>query len=429
MKKIKRPFLWSIVLLLITIFFMFTAGLMFKMTEIKAGIFFTIISLFILLIVIVFLLPQMIKNVIKTSKTNIYFKIKPLGYLFISLIILIALAGINTGNNLLYLIFSFLLSSIIVSGIISRSSLYKISVNIENASDIYARKNGEILCNVKNKKKKIPSFSIVLEMKLSNQTILLPDGSKISKEITGYYPYIEKNKKIKDTGKINFPFRGIYKPESTFIHTSFPFGFFKKGKHLPSLGEVIVFPELLSNEEMKSFDVFKDFEEETNKKGIGTDLYSLRKYIPGEDTRHIHWKSSAKTGTLIVKDFSEVKSREKILIVDNFTDKNVEGYLWEKFERLISILATSFLKTRENFSFFSFQYGKVEKGYELTYLSKIKIERLRSSDIHPINSESSRNLMREIDIAKTIVFTFLNENFYKSHNINFGKVIEIKNIK
>ncbi len=431
MKKSKHPFFWSLLLLSITIFLMFTAALMFKITAIKIGIFFTILSLLSLLTVITFFLPQMIKSVIKENRKSrgFYFKVNPLGYLFISLIILIALAGINTGNNLLYLIFSFLLSSIIVSGIISRSSLYKISINIENSSEIYARKNGEILCTIKNLKKKIPSFSIKLEMRLINQTLSLPDGSKIIKEITGYYPYISAKEKIRDVGKINFPFRGVYRPEYIFIYTSFPFGFFSKGKGLSPNGEVLVFPEILSEEEMESFTVLKKFEEEINKKGMGTDLYALRKYTPGEDTRHIHWKSTAKTGTLIVKDFTETKSREKIIIIDNFTFEDVNGFIWEKFEKLISLITTSFIHKGENITFFSPNNGKIERGFELEYLSKIKIEKINSIKFHPFKNDEKKELLKAINLEDTIVFTLLYENFYEKLKIKPGKVIEVKKIK
>ena len=37
----------------------------------------------------------------------------------------------------------------------------------------------------------------------------------------------------------------------------------------------------------------------------GDDLYSLREYQPGDPMAAVHWKSSAKTGTLRVKEFSK----------------------------------------------------------------------------------------------------------------------------
>ena len=33
----------------------------------------------------------------------------------------------------------------------------------------------------------------------------------------------------------------------------------------------------------------------------GMEFYGMREYVPGDDLRHIHWRTSARTGTLVVK--------------------------------------------------------------------------------------------------------------------------------
>lgn len=42
----------------------------------------------------------------------------------------------------------------------------------------------------------------------------------------------------------------------------------------------------------------------------------LREYIPGDDSRTIHWPSSAKTGQLIVREFEETKLSRMLILLD-----------------------------------------------------------------------------------------------------------------
>jgi len=52
----------------------------------------------------------------------------PLGRWYVALTIAIGLAAINTGNNLLFLVLGLLLSSIVVSGLLSETSLRAVRV-------------------------------------------------------------------------------------------------------------------------------------------------------------------------------------------------------------------------------------------------------------------------------------------------------------
>jgi len=44
---------------------------------------------------------------------------------------------------------------------------------------------------------------------------------------------------------------------------------------------------------------------ESSRKGIGNDYYGIREYSPGDSLRHVHWRSSARMGKLIVKEYEQ----------------------------------------------------------------------------------------------------------------------------
>ena len=63
-------------------------------------------------------------------------------------------------------------------------------------------------------------------------------------------------------------------------------------------------------------------------------FHALREYIPGDDRRHIHWKTTARTGTLMVRQFEETRRAHLAVCLS----ANLEEYAGEEdFELAVSV--------------------------------------------------------------------------------------------
>lgn len=51
-------------------------------------------------------------------------------------------------------------------------------------------------------------------------------------------------------------------------------------------------------------------------RGSGLTFTDIRQYQPGDDTRNIHWKATARTGTVFVKDYEEDRQLRVLLLID-----------------------------------------------------------------------------------------------------------------
>ena len=95
-------------------------------------------------------------------RVSMDYKITREGWVFIILIFVIAIAGMNTGNNLLFLILSSMLAAILMSGILSLSVLSGVELEILLPDHVFARRPVPARIHLRNDKKRMPSFSITM---------------------------------------------------------------------------------------------------------------------------------------------------------------------------------------------------------------------------------------------------------------------------
>ena len=214
---------------------------------------------------------------------------------FILLLFAVGLGAINTGNNLLYLILAMCCSFIVVSGVLSEQTLNDITVQITCPKTLYQNDFYALNLEIFNSKKRIPSYSLHVEFP--------PDPmGRYRIDETVYAYQIAPQSSVKKNLRITGLRRGPAHIKTILLKTSFPFGFFVKTKSLATSREVLIFPAIK--------DVALPSPSEYSEEGEGTiglagdDLYSIREYQPGDPMASVHWKSSARTGALRVKEFS-----------------------------------------------------------------------------------------------------------------------------
>jgi uncharacterized protein (DUF58 family) len=215
---------------------------------------------------------------------------------FILLLFGVGIGAINTGNNLLYLVLAMCCSFIAVSGVLSEQTLKGISVQVTLPKAVYPEDSYPLHLKISNGKKTIPSYSLYVEFPLD------PMGRYRIEHASYTYQIPHQSCVDKSLMFVGLK-RGPVHLKTVHLKTSFPFGFFIKIKTLSIDVETLIFP-VIKNATLPSPSEYSEEGEGTI--GVsGDDLYSIREYQPGDTMAAVHWKSSAKTGTLRVKEFSK----------------------------------------------------------------------------------------------------------------------------
>ena len=229
------------------------------------------------------------------------------GWWFIGILLLIGLAAINTGNNLLYLVVATLLSLIIISGIMSESTLKRLKVrrtSLSSKSSLYKNSPTQVVLEVEKSAGLLPSYSFTVQE-------VAPTGVEASE---AYLLKLNAKSSVRLFSEYNFKRRGRVKLPGLRISTSFPFGLFIKGKVIRAPVELMIYPEVRPVTGVTVTGSSSSAGKSSGKKGVGTELLNLREYSPRDDARNIFWKSAPKPGPLLVKEY-ERETEEQVEII------------------------------------------------------------------------------------------------------------------
>ncbi len=234
------------------------------------------------------------------------------GWIYAGGILLVALAALNTGNNLLFLILASLIASILMSGILSSITLAGVELRIQPPEHIFANQLVRAAVELENQKVWFPSFSLRVESGGKKKKT----GTEALLETPVFFPYLPRRQSLAQSVPLLFPKRGAYRAESFRIVTRFPFGFLQKARRVDLATEVLVYPSVEATSELLEVMPGIEGAMESLAKGRGQDLYALRDYLPNDSARHVHWKASARLGSLMVREFAMEEECNVLLVFD-----------------------------------------------------------------------------------------------------------------
>jgi uncharacterized protein (DUF58 family) len=143
--------------------------------------------------------------------------------------------------------------------------------------------------------------------------------------------------------------RGIHALNRFQISTSFPFGFIKRAIEQNHPDTLVVYPAV-ARVDPRVMSMCQPAEKTgptmRPKRGGADELYGLKEYQRGENTRFIYWRRSARTGVLVSKEMTQVAPPRLLLLVDTYITHRTraEHALVEQTIAMAGSLASSALE-------------------------------------------------------------------------------------
>src|ERR1700704_4781221 len=115
-------------------------------------------------LMLVFVVPPLARSArVEVRRFDLPIEVTSGGAIFVLILVVVGFAAWNTGNNLLFMIFSLLASSLFVGGIAARASLRDLIVSARFPDHIFAGEAAPVIVTLRNAKRALPSFSILVE--------------------------------------------------------------------------------------------------------------------------------------------------------------------------------------------------------------------------------------------------------------------------
>ena len=304
-----------------------------------------ILSLLIALLLTIFIVPPLARSA-RVEVANIDFPFEPTsgGGVFLVIIIVVGFAAWNTGNNLLFLVFSLLCSTLFVGWVHAGTSLRELTVSARFPDHIFAAEAAPVIVTLRNTKRLLPSFSILVEARGPVNEVDLKRRRRHVKRLLAYFSYVPHRAAAEQRVEQLFPTRGHVLIDGFELSTRFPFGFFRRRRRLRARNvDIIVYPkpEVISDE-LHLLPMYAG-RMPAMRRGAGHDLFSMRDYQPQDDLRHIDWKATARSRRLTVREFTSEDERRITIVLDTRLSHGAGSDLPERFERGV-VQAASLIK-------------------------------------------------------------------------------------
>jgi uncharacterized protein (DUF58 family) len=321
------------------------------------------------------------------------------GVVYVLVTLLIAIAALNTGNNLLYIVVGAMLAAIVVSGIASAWVLRGLELDIVLPEQVFAGRTVQGRIVLQNPRRFLASFSIRVvstrkkrkkpqkqwqweattfafpfNRPSDQQWLKLPD--RRLRRVTvippplgifqgmAYFAFLPSQAELSADLQLRFERRGRYREDGFGLATGFPFAFLTKTRHVSLRREVLVYPRIEPTSAF--FEILPQVrgEWESFVRGRGADLYRIREYMPEDSARHVDWKATAKSGSLKVREFAREDERKLCLVFDNPEPGQISELAYEKAIDLAASLAWHFAEQDTEVSFLATGHSRTRELHE-----------------------------------------------------------------
>lgn len=238
-------------------------------------------------------------------------RLTPTGRVLVVVAFCAGLFALTTGNNLLFLGWSMVLASIVVSGILSELTLRALDCQTLANPLFRAKAPNVVTLQITNLSRFIPCFSFELYADAVSM-----HGKK--RFVSAHQLHLLPGQRITLPVVVTFDERGTYRIDAWSVVTAYPFGFFQKSKRFKnSAQQLLCAPQKIDvGHYIQKIKQTSQKQDQDTAMPDGEEFFGLRPFRTGDNWRRIHWRRSAKQGAPMVVEFAAAHPHTLMLCLE-----------------------------------------------------------------------------------------------------------------
>lgn len=230
---------------------------------------------------------------------------RPLGILALAIICFLTAQG--TGIRLFFQLFYLLIALLALSYLWAWSNLR--GLRVERETFTHRTQVGE------EARERITVRNL---WPLPKLWVELQDHSDLPNHGTGFVAYLPAHDRRRWSARTPCTMRGKFTLGPATLVSGDPFGIFRLERAVPGTSEVLVYPRTtpLPGFTLPSAELPGGQDVKSRTFHVTPNVATIRDYQPGDSFNRIHWRSTARTGQLMVKEFELDPTAEIYIVLD-----------------------------------------------------------------------------------------------------------------
>jgi uncharacterized protein (DUF58 family) len=287
------------------------------------------------------------------------------GMVYLSIMLMLAIGALLGHQNTLLLVFGMMAGPFVLNGWIVYFMLKGVTVERSAPRQCMAGEYISVDITVANAKRTLASRILEARDFIGGEVL---KGRRQSSSAAVTFLRVPASSSRTGRYRVCFQERGVYQLGPMRISSRFPLGIGERGQVFPSYVQILVRPalgKLHSQWSRRERELVESLQSSDTRAGIFDDeFHCIREYRDDDNPRAIHWRSTARCGELMVREFQQNRQSDLFVVLDLCFARAAEN---PEREMAISLAATICVEQAKSAS--GGNYTLVIAGAEQSVLS------------------------------------------------------------
>jgi hypothetical protein len=238
------------------------------------------------------------------------------GWIFLVILLFVSAGSLLRNINLLMLMTGIMIAPLFLSWRGSLLMLRQLTARRSLPPQLFAGEAVPATWKVTNHRTALPTWSLTVQDRVRKATAPAREAARVRTLL----PRIGPGETSYGTYQLFFPQRGRFLGGPAQLSSRFPLGLVAARLDMAEEETILVAPalgKLTASWDRRLLSHASGSESVKRRQGAqDEEFFGLRQYRSGDSRRHIHWRATARSGQLMVKQFDSRSDRDFVLILD-----------------------------------------------------------------------------------------------------------------